>query len=222
LPGKLERNGQKPVSFIPSAAIAVPLPLSHLPTWAPVAAFFLCLAPLSLWVLALVLPVGERFLRSAWESLLGSQLGKVWWQALAAVLPPLIPVSAFFQGNSTGPERGVTLAGLLLAIALVQLYGRASEQRERTKTAAEREQQRATEAAEREQQQTAAEARLAEQTALLTEQRDRLAEQTALFLALVNEVREGRSEAADGVSSQRDLLFAVVAEVRRLNRRAGT
>ena len=70
--------------------------------------------------------------------------------------------------------RGVTLAGLLLAIALVQLYGRASEQRERIKTAAEREQQQAT-----------AEARLAEQ-------KNRLAEQTTLLVDLVAEIREGR------------------------------
>ncbi len=208
------------MSFIPSAAIAVPLPLSHLPTWAPVAALFLCLAPLSLWVLALVLPVGERFIRSAWESLLNSELGKVWWQALAAVLPPLIPVSAFFQGNSTGAERGVTLAGLLLAIALVQLYGRASDQRERIKTANERERQETlTENRFAEQRDLVIRERIATESRF-AEQRDRLAEQAALILALANEIREGRNEAADEVSKQRDLLLAVVAEVRRLNRRA--
>jgi hypothetical protein len=120
---------------------------------------------------------------TAWRSLLDSRLGKAWWQAFAAILPPLIPVSGFFQKNSTEMVRGVTLAGLLLAIALVQLYGRASEQRERIKTAAEREQQKA-----------AAEDRLAKQATLLidlvVEVRKGRREQRALLIDLVNKIRE--------------------------------
>jgi hypothetical protein len=131
---------------------------------------------------------------TAWRSLLDSRLGKAWWQALAAVLPPLIPVSAFIQRNSTETDRGVTLAVLLLAIALVQLYGRASEQRERLKTAAEREQQNA-----------AAEARL-------SEQKNRLSEQTTLLVDLVAEVREGRREQAAFLID----LFNEIREGRRL------
>jgi hypothetical protein len=126
---------------------------------------------------------GVRFFLTAWRSLLDSRLGKAWWQAFAAILPPLIPVSGFFQKNSTEMVRGVTLAGLLLAIALVQLYGRASEQRERIKTAAEREQQKA-----------AAEDRLAKQATLLidlvVEVRKGRREQRALLIDLVNKIRE--------------------------------
>lgn len=89
----------------------------------------LSLAPLWLLALAPVLPV-------AWTRLLDWEMGKVWWQALAALLPPLIAVSTFLQHNSTDLVRGVTLGLLLLAIVVVQLYGRASDQRERIKTAA--------------------------------------------------------------------------------------
>lgn len=105
------------------------MPIPLLTPWLPGAALVLSLAPLWLLALAPVLPV-------AWTRLLDWEMGKVWWQALAALLPPLIAVSTFLQHNSTDLVRGVTLGLLLLAIVLVQLYGRASDQRERIKTAA--------------------------------------------------------------------------------------
>jgi hypothetical protein len=117
-------------------------------------------------------------------------MGKAWWQGLAALLPPLIAVSTFLQHNSTYLVRGVTLGSLLLAIVLVQLYGRASDQRERIKTAAEGKQQQA-----------AAEARFSEQTDLLSKQTD-------LLLALFSEIQEGRSDAEQRVS---DLLRQITS-----------
>jgi hypothetical protein len=156
---------------------------------------------------------------AAWRSLLDSRLGKAWWQAFAAVLPPLIPVSAFLQKGSTDTERGVTLAVLLLAIALVQLYGRAGEQRERTKTATEREQQ-----------QVAAETRFADLFSEIREGRreaeeerreasEGITEQTALLIDLFSEIREGRREVAEGIAKQGDLLIDLVAEIRSLGGR---
>jgi hypothetical protein len=190
------------------AAQAVPIPF--LVTREPVALLLLGLAPLSPWVLALVLPVGERFLLTAWRSLLDSRFGKTWWQALAAALPPLIPVSAYLQKNSTETARGVTLAVLLLAIALVQLYGRASEQREKTNT-----ENRFLDLVDeiREGRSEAAEGR-SEAAEGRREQAARLAEQATLLLDLVDEIREGRSEVEAGLAEQRTRLLAILTAIR--------
>jgi hypothetical protein len=78
----------------------------------------------------------------------------------------LIPIARSLEENASSWVRGLTLAALLVTIAVLQTYGQDRNNRDRIKT----------------------ENRIAEQKDLLTEQ-------TNLLIAAINEAREGREEA---------------------------
>ncbi len=100
-----------------------------------------------------------------WSQLVAWPPGR-WWPVLAAITPALIPIARDFEKNASPSLGGLTVAPLLVAIAVIQFYGQDRNNRDRIKT----------------------EDRIAEQQNLLTEQR-------ALLIASINEAREGREEA---------------------------
>jgi hypothetical protein len=67
------------------------------------------------------------------DELLGWERGK-YWPVGAALLPPLIPIARSLEETAPSPVRYATVAGLLLAVAVFQLYGQARNNRDRTKT----------------------------------------------------------------------------------------
>ncbi len=116
------------------------------------------------------------------EWLLDCELGQ-FWGLFAAVLPSLIPIARSLEEGASKSVQSVTVGGLLLAVAALQLYGQERNNRERVKT------------------------------------EDR-------FVGLLDEVREGRREAAEGRSAvsalaveaekQGDLLREQQALLRRI------
>lgn len=100
-----------------------------------------------------------------WSQLVAWPPGR-WWPVLAAITPALIPIARSLEENAPSWVRGLTLALLLVTIAVLQTYGQDRNNRDRIKT----------------------ENRIAEQKDLLTEQ-------TNLLIAAINEAREGREEA---------------------------
>ncbi len=68
-----------------------------------------------------------------WDGLLAWEPGG-WWPVLAAILPPCIPIARSLEENAPVPVRYATVAGLLLAVAVVQLYGQERNKRDRIKT----------------------------------------------------------------------------------------
>lgn len=116
------------------------------------------------------------------EWLLDCELGQ-FWGLFAAVLPSLIPIARSLEEGSSKAVQSVTVGGLLLAVAALQLYGQARNNRERVKT------------------------------------EDR-------FVSLLDEIREGRREAAEGRSvvsalavaaeKQGDLIREQEALIRRI------
>jgi hypothetical protein len=56
------------------------------------------------------------------------------WPVLAAILPAFIPIARTLQENAPLAVQGSTVAGLLLAVAVLQLYGQERNNRDRIKT----------------------------------------------------------------------------------------
>lgn len=101
----------------------------------------------------------------SWSWLLDWEGGR-WWPVPASILPAMIPITRGLEENAPSWVRGLTLAVLLVTIAVLQTYGQGRNNRDRIKT----------------------EDRITEQKNLLTEQ-------TNLLIASINEAREGREEA---------------------------
>jgi hypothetical protein len=57
-----------------------------------------------------------------------------YWPAAAATLPALIPIARTLQENAPSVVQGGTVAFLLLAVAVLQLYGQERNNRDRIKT----------------------------------------------------------------------------------------
>ena len=83
------------------------------------------------WGLALLVLVAAGVFW--WDDLLAWEPGK-YWQAVAAFLPPCIPIARSFQENAQPSVRYATVAVLLLAVAVVQLYGQERNNRNRIET----------------------------------------------------------------------------------------
>ncbi|MCP9845249.1 MULTISPECIES: hypothetical protein [unclassified Synechococcus] len=65
-----------------------------------------------------------------WDSLLEWDYGR-FWGVPAALLPALIPIARSYEENSSKTVKSVTVAGLLLAVAVLQLYGQERNKRDR-------------------------------------------------------------------------------------------
>jgi hypothetical protein len=116
-----------------------------------------------------------------WPQLLDWPPGKR-WQIPAAIMPALIPIARSLEENAPSWVRGLTLATLLVAIAVLQNYGQDRNNRDRIKT----------------------ENRITEQTNLLEEQRD-------LLIAAINEAEKGREE-AERRAERTDALLVRIAD----------
>ena len=57
-----------------------------------------------------------------------------YWPVAAATLPAFIPIARTLQENAPSAVQGSTVAGLLLAVAVLQLYGQERNNRDRIKT----------------------------------------------------------------------------------------
>lgn len=57
-----------------------------------------------------------------------------YWPVAAATLPAFIPIARTLQENASSAVQGSTVAGLLLAVAVLQLYGQERNNRDRIKT----------------------------------------------------------------------------------------
>jgi hypothetical protein len=129
------------VTDAPSCAAYVPhqLPVSMAETavWLAFASLShvlsLLLAVSWPWGLALLVLVAAGAFW--WDDLLAWEPGK-YWPAVAAFLPPCIPIARSFQENARPSVRYATVAVLLLAVAVVQLYGQERNNRDRIKTEA--------------------------------------------------------------------------------------
>jgi len=90
------------------------------------------------WVLPVLeliicLVVAARKLPAWLERLFDWEPGK-WWPVLAAILPALIPIARSLEEEAPSVVKGTTVAGLLLAVAVLQLYGQERNNRDRLKT----------------------------------------------------------------------------------------
>ncbi len=85
--------------------------------------------------LTICLVVAARKLPAWLERLFDWEPGK-WWPVLAAILPALIPIARSLEEDAKAPSavKGTTVAGLLLAVAVLQLYGQERNNRDRLKT----------------------------------------------------------------------------------------
>jgi methyl-accepting chemotaxis protein len=119
-----------------------------------------------------------------------------YWPAAAATLPALIPIARTLQENAPSVVQGGTVAFLLLAVAVLQLYGQERNNRDRIKT-----EDRFSDLFNEIRQ-----ARR-ETSSIGTEVR-RIADG---ITALADEVREGRREARDAAAA----IAAEISEGRR-------
>lgn len=107
---------------------------SHLePPLFPAQGLVFLLLPLTV----VVLRVGAVVLLPLWEWLLDRDWGRH-WPVGAAILPACIPIARSFEENAPALIRSATVAALLLAVAVVQLYGQERNNRDRIETARER------------------------------------------------------------------------------------
>jgi hypothetical protein len=89
--------------------------LQALRSWLGLIWPYLLLLPLLMWAWV----AGPVRLQSLWGQILEHPLGAL-WPVPAALLPPFI---AFAKDGSPSGTKRVTVAGLLLAIAVIQIYG---------------------------------------------------------------------------------------------------
>ena len=90
-----------------------------------------CLPPWWPWGLVLLELVVVAAAAFWWrDELLGWERGK-YWPVVAVLLPPLIPIARSLEETAPSPVRYATVAGLLLAVAVFQLYGQARNNRDR-------------------------------------------------------------------------------------------
>ena len=68
-----------------------------------------------------------------WSQLVAWPPGR-WWPVLAAITPALIPIARSLEENAPSWVRGLTLALLLVTIAVFQAYGQDRNNRDRIKT----------------------------------------------------------------------------------------
>jgi hypothetical protein len=145
---------------------------------------------LDLWLPYLALPPLIRFswswLALAWNFALDQKWGR-FWPVLAAILPALIPFARDWDQKAPDPLKGCIVPILLLAVAVLQIYGQTHNNRDRIKTAAER---------GRDQAKT---------ENRLTDLRDQ-------FIGLYDEIRKGRSEAAEGRKETEETAIALLTQ----------
>jgi hypothetical protein len=79
------------------------------------------------WVL------GRYRFRRAWSTLLDNPWGR-WWQVLAAILPGGVGLVTTYGKCWPTSAQAVSVVTLLLAVAVLQLYGQARNNRDRIKT----------------------------------------------------------------------------------------
>lgn len=89
--------------------------LNGLSSWLELFWIYLLLFPVPMWPWV----SGPYRLQSLWGQILEHPLG-AFWPVPAAILPPFI---AFARDGSPSGTKRVTVAGLLLAIAVIQIYG---------------------------------------------------------------------------------------------------
>lgn len=117
-----------------------------------------------------------------WDWLLEQPWGS-WWPVPAAILPACIPLARSLEGKAPGFVQASTVTVLLLAVAVLQLYGQERNKRDRIET----------------------ENRINEQT-------DRINEQTALLASLLDESRKGRNEVAEQTALLCRIVDGIAAE----------
>jgi hypothetical protein len=100
--------------------------LQALHSWLELIWPYLLLLPLLMWALI----AGPDRLRSLWGQTLEHPLGDL-WPVPAAILPALIPFARDWDKSAPTGTKRFSVAGLLLAIAVIQIYGQLRSQRYR-------------------------------------------------------------------------------------------
>lgn len=100
--------------------------LQALHSWLELIWPFLLLLPLLMWACI----SGPNRLQSLWGQALEHPLGGL-WPVPAAILPALIPFARDWDKSAPMGTKRFTVAGLLLAIAVIQIYGQLRSQRYR-------------------------------------------------------------------------------------------
>lgn len=77
----------------------------------------------------------DRF-RDPWSQLLDHPWGR-FWPVPAAILPGCIPLVSIWMACAPASHRSITVSALLLAAAVLQIYGQERNNRDRIETAAE-------------------------------------------------------------------------------------
>lgn len=115
--GRLALPGVESADLLPSAAqlwaVLLEWPSHHWP-----------------WLVLVGSGVAAIALWRLWDSLLEWDYGR-FWGVPAALLPALIPIARSYEENSSKTVKSVTVAGLLLAVAVLQLYGQERNKRDR-------------------------------------------------------------------------------------------
>ena len=121
-----------------------------------------------LWLFSLALVGLAVTLIRSWSWLLDWEAGR-WWPVPASLLPAMIPITRDLQEDGPVWVKRVTLALLLMTVAVLQIYGQDRNKRDRSKDELAR-----------------------------ARAESRITEQTDLLIAAIDEARQGRDEAREG------------------------